>query len=52
MYLEKETMHHWVACDVNMSFEDFQKVYGDEIRDIELVEAFVRESVNTRNRFI
>ena len=35
-----------------MSFDDFQKVYGNESRDIELVAVAVRESVNKRNRFI
>ena len=35
-----------------MSFDDFQKVYGNESRDIELVTVAVRESVNKRNRFI
>ena len=50
--LEEETMHHLVACNVNMSFEDFQKVYGNDSCDIELVAVAVRESVNTRNRFI
>ena len=50
--LEEETMDHLVSCDVNMLFEDFQKVYGNESRDIELVAVAVRESVNTRNRFI
>ena len=45
-------MNHFVACNMNMSFEDFQKVYGNESRDIELVPVAVRESVNTRNRFI
>ena len=50
--LEEETMHHLVLCGVNMLFEDFQKVYGNESRDIELVAVAVRESVNTRNRFI
>ena len=50
--LEEETMYHLVACNVNMSFDDFQKVYGNESRDIELVATAVRESVNTKNRFI
>ena len=50
--LEKETMHHLVACNVNISYEDFQKVYGNENRDIEIVAKVVRELVNTRNRFI
>ena len=50
--LEEETMHHLVSCDVNMLFEDFQKVYENESHDIELVAVAVRESVNTRNRFI
>ena len=31
--LEEETMHHLVACNMNMSFEDFRKVYGNESRD-------------------
>ena len=31
--LEEKTMHHLVACNVNMSFEDSQKVYGNESRD-------------------
>ena len=31
--LEEETMHHLVACNVNMLFEDFQKVYGNESQD-------------------
>ena len=35
-----------------MSFEDFRKVYGNESRDIELVAIAVRDSVNTRNRFV
>ena len=35
-----------------MSFGDFQNVYGNDSRDIELVAVAVRESVNTRNRFI
>ena len=50
--LEEETIHHLVACNVNTSFEDFQKVYGNDSHDIELVAVAVRESVNTRNRFI
>ena len=50
--LEEETMHHLLACNVNMSYEDFQKVYGNENRDIEIVAKVVRESVNTRSRFI
>ena len=41
--LEEETMHHLVACNVNMSFEDFRKFYGNESRDIELVAEAVRE---------
>ena len=41
--LEEETMHHLVACDVKMSFEDFRKVYGNESRGIELVAVAVRE---------
>ena len=49
---EEVTMNNFVACNMNMSFEDFQKVYGNESRDIELVPVAVRESVNTRNRFI
>ena len=36
-------MHHLVACNVNMLFEDFRKVYGNESRDIELVTVAVRE---------
>ena len=44
--LEEETMYHLVSCNVNMSFEDFQKVYGNESCDIELVAVVVRESVN------
>ena len=35
-----------------MLFEDFQKVYGSESHDTELVAVAVRESVNARNRFI
>ena len=50
--LEDETMHHLVACNLNMSFEDFRKVYRNDCRDIELVAIAVRESVNPRNRFI
>ena len=50
--LEEETKHHLVACNVNMLFEDFQKVCGNESRDLELVAVAVRESVNTRDRFI
>ena len=49
--LEEETMHDLVACNVNMSFENFRKDYGNESRDIELIAADVRESVNTRNKF-
>ena len=30
----------------------FKKEYGNDSRDIELVAVAVRESVNTRNRFI
>ena len=33
--LEEETMHCLVACNVNMSFEGFQKVHGNESCDIE-----------------
>ena len=50
--LEEEIMHHLVACNVNMPFEYFQKVCGNDSRDIELVPVAVRESVNTRNKFI
>ena len=35
-----------------MPFENFWKAYGNESHDIELVAVAVRESVNTRNRFI
>ena len=49
--LEEETMHDLVACNVNMSFENFRKDYGNESRDVELIAADVRESVNTRNKF-
>ena len=35
-----------------MSFEDFQKMYGNESRDIALVAVAVRESVNKRNRLM
>ena len=50
--LEEQTMHHLVVCNVYMSFEDFRKVHGNESRDIELVAIAVRDSVNTRNRFV
>ena len=50
--LEEESMRHLVACNVNMSFEDFQNVYANESRDIELVAVAVRESFNTKNIFI
>ena len=50
--LEEETIYHLVVCNVNMSFGDFQNVYGNDSRYIELVAVAVRESVNTRNRFI
>ena len=43
--LEKEAMYHFVACNVKIPFEDFGNVF-------ELVALAVRESVNTRNRFI
>ena len=49
--LEEET-YHLVVCNVNMSFGDFRNVYGNDSRYIELVAVAVRESVNTRNRFI
>ena len=49
--LEEETVHDLVACNVNMSLENFRKEYGNESRDIELIAADVRESVNTRNKF-
>ena len=48
--LEEEIMHRLV--DMNMSFENFRKVHGNDNRDIELVAVAVRKSVNTRNRFI
>ena len=50
--LEKETVHHLVECNVNMSIENFWKVYGNDSGDTELVAVAVGESVNTRNRFI
>ena len=50
--LEEESRRHLVACNVNMSFEDFQNVYANESRDIELVAVAVRESFNTKNIFI
>ena len=50
--LEEETIHHLVAFNVNMSFEEFLKVCVNDSCDIELVAVAVIASVNTRNKFI